>query len=35
MSLGDTKNQVTWAVHSSHPELIEPLLEAFRKVVDP
>ena len=35
MTLGETKNQVTWAVHSSHPELVEPLLESFRKVIDP
>ena len=35
MSLEESKNQVTWVVHSTHPELIDPLLESFRKVIDP
>jgi metal-sulfur cluster biosynthetic enzyme len=31
----DNKNTVIWSVHSTHPEMIEPLLESFRKVIDP
>ena len=35
MTLNENKNVTTWAVHSTHPELIDDLLESFRKVVDP
>jgi metal-sulfur cluster biosynthetic enzyme len=35
MTFEENKNQVTWSVHSTHPDLVEPLMEAFRKVVDP
>lgn len=35
MSLYENKNQVQWTVHATHPELVEPLLDSFRKVIDP
>ena len=35
MSFTENKNTVTWTVHSTHPEMVDPLMEAFRKVIDP
>ena len=35
MTLEENYNQVTWAVQSTHPELIESLKEALRQVIDP
>jgi metal-sulfur cluster biosynthetic enzyme len=34
MSLTES-NKTEWSVHTTHPELIELLLESFRKVIDP
>jgi metal-sulfur cluster biosynthetic enzyme len=31
----ETVKKVTWQVESSHPELIEPIKEALRTIVDP
>lgn len=31
----DTQSKVTWQAESTHPELIEPLTNALREVVDP
>jgi metal-sulfur cluster biosynthetic enzyme len=28
-------NRPIWAIDSSHPELVEPVTEAFRSIVDP
>ena len=30
-----TQDNVTWVVESTHPELVEPLRESLRQVVDP
>jgi metal-sulfur cluster biosynthetic enzyme len=35
MSLDDSKNQAIWSVHTTHPDLVDPLLDSFRKVIDP
>ena len=35
MSLDENKNKAIWTVHETHPDFIEPLLESFRKVIDP
>jgi metal-sulfur cluster biosynthetic enzyme len=35
MTFTENKNNITWSVHTTHPEIIEPLLENLRKVVDP
>ena len=31
----EDKNTVEWSVHTTHPDLIDPLLESLRKVIDP
>ncbi len=31
----ESQNKVTWQAESTHPELIEPLKEALRTIVDP
>lgn len=31
----ENTNKVEWAVHTTHPDMVEPLLESFRKVIDP
>ena len=31
----DTLNVLTWDIHNTHPDLVEPLREALSKVVDP
>ena len=31
----EAKNEVTWQIEHTHPELREPLTEALREVVDP
>lgn len=31
----ETKNEVIWQIESTHPDLVEPLKEALREVVDP
>jgi metal-sulfur cluster biosynthetic enzyme len=31
----DNSNKVVWEVESTHPELVEPVREALREVVDP
>ena len=28
-------NYVTWDIHTTHPDLVEPLREKFKEVVDP
>lgn len=28
-------NTITWKIHKTHPDLVEPLRESFQKVVDP
>ena len=28
-------NIVTWEIHETHPELVEPLRESLSKVIDP
>lgn len=33
--MSETSNIPTWKVNSSHPDLVEPLKEAFRTVKDP
>ena len=35
MTFNENKNNVEWSIHTSHPEMVEPLLEGFRKVMDP
>lgn len=35
MTLDENKNQTIWSVHSTHPELVDALLDSFRKVIDP
>jgi metal-sulfur cluster biosynthetic enzyme len=31
----ETKNRPVWQIDSTHPELVEPLTDALREVVDP
>jgi metal-sulfur cluster biosynthetic enzyme len=35
MSEGNTTYKVTWQIDETHPELSEPLREAYREVIDP
>ena len=35
MSQSSSRQQVVWAIESSHPQLIESLQTELRKVVDP
>ncbi len=33
--IAETLNIVTWEIHKTHPELVEPLREGLSKVIDP
>jgi metal-sulfur cluster biosynthetic enzyme len=31
----ENKNKVEWSVHTTHPNMVDSLIESFRKVIDP
>jgi metal-sulfur cluster biosynthetic enzyme len=31
----DTKAQVAWQIENTHPDLVEPLKDGFRQIIDP
>jgi metal-sulfur cluster biosynthetic enzyme len=33
--MSDETNQVTWQIHTTHPDLIEPLRASLSQVIDP